>query len=67
MMVIDNKYSLGQSVYLKTDKEQLERVVTGITQRPSGVLYLLSCGVNESPHYDIEISVEKNILTTTTN
>lgn len=67
MIVIDNKYELGQTVYLKSDKEQHERIVTGIIQRPTGILYMLSCGTYEGNHYDIEISIDKNIMATTTN
>jgi hypothetical protein len=54
---------IGKIVFLKTDIEQKERVVTGIMQRPNGVfLYYLSLECNETCHYDIEISNEKDIL-----
>lgn len=54
--------SLGQIVYLKTDPEQRERIVTGITQRPGTILYHLSVADFESVHYEIEITTEKDIL-----
>lgn len=67
MMVIDNTYELYQEVYLKTDKEQLMRIVIGICQKPSGILYQLACLTYDSWHYECEISVEKNVVITTTN
>lgn len=64
-MIIDNKLELGSIVYLKTDKEQDERMVTGIFIRPSGaIIYYLSLGTTETQHYEIELSDEKNILIT---
>ena len=38
------KHDIGEVVYLKTDKEQLERIVTGITIRQTGVYYGLTNG-----------------------
>lgn len=65
-MTIPNKYELKQTVYLKTDGEQLARIVTGIHIRPNNcMLYSLSCGTSETNHYDFEISEEKNILLNT--
>jgi hypothetical protein len=61
MMVIDNKYSIGETVYLTTDDEQKKRVVTAITVRTLGVIYELSCGVAVSNHYDFEMSAEEDI------
>lgn len=55
-------FALGDIVFLKTCPEQLERMVTGITFRPNGAVYMISIGSNESNHYEIEISSEKNLL-----
>lgn len=56
------KFSLGQTVYLVTDKEQEKRIVTAIIERQSGVLYELSCGLDISSHYDFEISADEDTL-----
>lgn len=62
-MVIDNKFEIGDIVYLTTDGEQLKRVVTSIFIRPNEqITYELSCGSHASEHYDFEISIEKNVL-----
>ena len=62
-MTINNKYHFGQIVYLVTDEEQCQRIVTGYIIRPqSAILYMLTCGTAETNHYEIEISPEKNIL-----
>ena len=56
-------FQIGQIVYLKTDIEQLARMVTGITLKPNkGVTYWLSLGGEETCHYAIEISSERDIV-----
>lgn len=68
MMVIDNKFDIGESVYLRTDREQYERIVTAMCYRMNGILsYELVCGTLSSWHYEIELSKEKNSIITTTN
>jgi hypothetical protein len=67
MMIIDNKFNIRDEVYLKTDLEQSCRLVTGLAVRDTSILYELSCGASESSHYDFEISVEKDVIKTTTN
>lgn len=54
---------MGRIVYLRTDEEQKQRIVTGYIIRPgSALLYMLTCGTTETNHYAIEISSKKNIL-----
>lgn len=61
MMLIENKYDFGDIVYLVTDGEQLPRIVTSIKIFKNGeLLYLLSCGVSASDHYDFEMTKEKD-------
>lgn len=67
MMILDNKFELGQTVYLITDKDQLPRIVTSMQIRPNCISYELSCGSAASWHYDFEISIETNVLLTSTN
>jgi len=59
-MVIDNKFEIGDIVYLSTDEEQLMRLVTSINISNNDLLYQLSCGSNNSNHYDFEISKKKS-------
>lgn len=62
-MIIENLYDFGDEVYLKTDADQLLRMVTAIHAHPNGqVVYMLSCGTTNSEHYDFEISKEVNEL-----
>ena len=61
-MTINNVFDIGDSVYLKTDPEQLERIVYGIEIRVTGLLYSLCCGVSTSNHYDFEISKDKDVV-----
>lgn len=67
MMLIDNKFNIGDKVYLETDSDQKSRIVTGINIRAASITYALSCDVTESWHYDFEIAAEKDVLKTSTN
>lgn len=60
-------FDIGDSVYLKTDPEQAERLVTGINIRQNGISYALSHLTNESYHYNFEISKERDIIKTTSS
>lgn len=57
--MIEPAHNIGDEVYLKTDPDQLKRMVIGYTVRSTGVLYLLACGEKEGIHYDIEITKDK--------
>ena len=63
MMVIDNKYEIGDIVYIVTDEDQKKRMVTSIVIYKAGeIVYKIVCGTNYSEHYDFELSDKKNIL-----
>jgi hypothetical protein len=49
-------YTFGQIVYLKTDPEQLPRMVISIRLLVTGNMYELGQGPTSSDHYEIEIS-----------
>jgi hypothetical protein len=62
-MIIDNKFEIGQSVYLKTDEDQRERIIRQLCFRGSGLVqYELMCGTVGSWHDEFEIMEEKNVL-----
>lgn len=61
-IVIDNKYNIGDTVYLKTDPEQLPRIVFCFVVYRQEIIYKLATGIVNSDHYDFEISDTKNIL-----
>ena len=62
MMQIDNKFDLEQIVYLITDVDQFERMVTRLVIALNGaILYELSCGTDVSLHYAGEITSHKNM------
>jgi hypothetical protein len=63
MMLIDNKFEIGQTVYLKTDLNQLPRFVTSISIRQGRIIYAVTNATTESWHDDFEISSEKNLVT----
>ena len=61
------KYSIGDSVYLKTDNDQLERIVTAILIRENGVMFELSQSNTSSYHYSFEITRDRNVLKVSTS
>lgn len=61
------EFRINQTVYLKTDIEQHERIVIGIMLRPDKcVTYSLACGTSDSWHYAIEIDNDRDIIKATT-
>lgn len=66
MLNIDNKYTFGDIIYLKTDKEQLPRIVTEIVITKGDLIYGVYAGVVYSKHYDYEISATIDVLQSVT-
>lgn len=64
-MIIDNKFNFGDIVYLKTDKEQLPRMVVRFAVSQNDVLYILAQGTTETTHYYSEISETKDVILST--
>lgn len=60
-------FSIGDIVFLKTDVDQFERIVTGICIKPTGYTYELTLCDKESWHYDFEISRNMDIIKATSN
>jgi hypothetical protein len=68
MMVIENNFNIGDIVFLKTDKDQSPRIVTAIIlYEGSRVNYRINSGTTETWHTECEITLEKDVLITTTN
>jgi hypothetical protein len=61
-MKINNKYHLGQKVFLVTDSDQLERMVTVIGVRPQQLTYTLACGSESTEHFEEEIADERRVI-----
>ena len=55
------EFKIGQSVYLKTDPEQQERIITGILLRENSVEYEVSYIESSKLFYALEITKEPNI------
>ena len=67
LIQLETEYVISDTVYLKTDIDQYPRIITGINIRIGNLIYLLSCGTQESYHYAFELSKDKDIMITTTN
>lgn len=68
MIIIENEFEIGQTVYLRTDEDQRPRLLTALVYRAGGYMtYELSCGTATSWHNALEFSLEKDVLATTTD
>ena len=68
MMLISNKFEIGELVYLSTDEDQKRRLIAGLKVCPDGlIVYFVSCGTAFSEHYEFEITEEVNTIIKTTN
>ena len=61
-MILENKYNIGEFVYLITDPDQCKRIITGIEVGQRDICYFLACGESTTKHYDFEISKEKQLI-----
>lgn len=63
MITIYNEYEIGDSVYLRTDPDQFECLITGITIKAGGTLtYEIACGSTVTWHYGFELSHDKRVF-----
>ena len=59
---------IGDMVYLKTDPEQLQRIITGILERPNNsIIYFVSIEALETQHFGIELDTVRDIIKATSN
>lgn len=61
-MKFESPYEWGDIVYLKTDPDQLPRMIMRLSLTPNGRMWILGCGANDSQHYEIEFSKERNVF-----
>ena len=61
-MRIDNKFNIGDHVFVVTDKEQDLGVITAIMVTQGDILYFVSRDCMEDKFYDYELSLEENKL-----
>jgi hypothetical protein len=59
-MRIENEFNIGDIVYLKTDEQQRQRIITGILIRDNRVGYYVSYIDHETHHFEIEMSKDPN-------
>mgnify|MGYP000986534566 CR=1 FL=1 len=59
-MTINNKYSIGQMVYLVHDPEQTPMMVLSITVEAPCHYYTLGSGINQTSVHENEISEVEN-------
>lgn len=61
-MRIDNKFNIGDHVYVITDKEQDLGVITAIMLTQNDIIYLVSRDNSIDRFYDFELSLDENKL-----
>lgn len=61
-MIIDNKFKIGQYVYLLTDDEQKKRMITAIRIYTNSYLeYQVTCGTFATDHMEMELSDTEDV------
>lgn len=61
-MIIENKFSIGETVYLKNDVMQEARIVLVVMVMINNVItYRLGQSSFQSEHYEFEITAEKDL------
>lgn len=67
-LTFDVAFAIGDVVYLKTDVEQLSRIVVGYSIRSNEVMYDLQHGADSvTSHYSFEISEQVDAIKNSTN
>lgn len=62
-IIIQTEFEIGEIVYLRTDQEQLGRIVMGYRlQNKDTLLYDLMCGTLQSCHYELELTRERSLI-----
>jgi hypothetical protein len=61
-MSINPEFELLEIVYLKTDIQQLPRIITAYRVSPNGIMYLLSQGAHSDYFYAGEMTKEKDVI-----
>lgn len=62
MININNKFNIGETVYLITEDETKPRIVYAIIITKCELTYKLASGTITSEHYEFELTEEKPIL-----
>lgn len=61
MKQLSSPFAFGDTVYLKTDPDQLARLVIAVSFfATGGVSFQLGSGIDQTWHSEIEISLTKN-------
>lgn len=61
-MNFSTPYNFGDIVFLKTDPDQLERIVCKVIFYQGGSMYGLAMGSVFSEHYEYEFSSQKDLM-----
>lgn len=60
MNIFQSKYGIGDLVYLKTDPDQFQYIITEVFFSPGQAMYYISRGADGAKVYEIELSGEPN-------
>ena len=64
---LDLLYNYGDEVFLKSDRDQLKRIVTGFILRSGTFLIGITLESKETWHYQFEVTKEKDVVYSTSN
>lgn len=61
-------FNIGDKVYLKTDLNQIPRIIVAITLQAGGsIVYTLIAEAEQSYHHEIELQTERDVILATSN
>lgn len=68
-MIYKTNYNLGDFVYIRTDKEQKQSLITQIRIMPTNgnnymAMYFIVCNTGGDWFYELEFSIEKDLSKT---
>lgn len=55
-------HKIGEFVFLKTDPDQLERMVQAYYVGNGFYQYILTCGTEQTNHFEFEVTTHRNVL-----
>ena len=61
-LTLSLEFEIGQTVYLKTDTEQYQRLITGLLIHENSILYQVACGEEMSEHFGFELADSEDVM-----
>lgn len=64
-IIISNKFEIGQTVFVKSDKDQNARTIIAFYVSEKEIKYNARCGDSDLYFFDFELSLERDTIIST--